>query len=77
MQARSQRSSRHWPTDIRTLSAGSPRAYPHTNRNRPHREAIHDWRDRQQRRTFRNDGQDSEFGGSAMMPEAQVGDCDG
>ena len=43
----------------------------------PHREAIHDWRDRQQRRTFRNDGQDSEFGGSAMMPEAQVGDCDG
>ena len=60
--------------EIRTLSAGSPRAYPYTNRNRPQREAIHDWRDRQQRPRFGTADSTNEFSGSAMMPEAQVGD---
>src|SRR6266851_786129 len=54
---------REMADEIRTLSGAPHRRILKPNRNRPHREATHDWRDRQQRPTVQNCVQHNEFSG--------------
>src|SRR6185312_6636193 len=60
------------PTIFAPLAEEACRGAPHgriliPNRNRPDREATHDWRDRQERPTFQNSVQHNEFSGSEMI----------
>ena len=52
--------------EIRTLSGAPHGRILKPNRNRPHREATHDWRDRQWRPTFQNSVRHNEFSGPGM-----------
>src|SRR6202047_1508600 len=57
---------REMADEIRALSGAPHRRILEPNRNRPHRETAHDWRDRQLRPTFHSIQHD-EFSGPEMI----------